>query len=99
MAPKDAKANIALAESSAAMAKAGKEDSAIMRTIGIESKKDSSAMEKIAALGIFFLPGTFIAAIFVMPAFGWDGNTPIVKPGFKYYWAVTAPLALCVLLS
>jgi Mg2+ and Co2+ transporter CorA len=99
MAQKDAKVNIALAESSAAIAKAGKEDSAVMRTIAIESKKDSSAMKTIAVLGMFFLPGTFVAAIFAMPVFDWDGNTLIVKPGFKYYWAVTAPLTLFVLLS
>ena len=53
--------NINLAESSAAIAKASKEDSAVMRTIAIESKRDSSAMKTIAVLGMFFLPGTFIA--------------------------------------
>jgi len=69
MAQKDAKVNKALAESSAAIAKASKEDSAVMRTIAIESKKDSSAMKTIAVLGMFFLPGTFVAAIFAMPMF------------------------------
>jgi Mg2+ and Co2+ transporter CorA len=58
---KDARVNIELAESSAAIAKASKEDSAIMRMIAVESKKDSSAMKTIAILGMFFLPGTFIA--------------------------------------
>ena len=61
MAAKDAKVNIALAESSAVMAKASKEDSAVMRIIAIEAKKDSSAMKTISILGMFFLPGTFIA--------------------------------------
>jgi hypothetical protein len=98
MAQKDAKVNISLAESSAAIAKAGKEDSAVMRTIAIESKKDSSAMKTIAVLGMLFLPGTFVAAIFAMPVFEWDGNTPIIKLRFKYYWAVTVPLTLFVLL-
>lgn len=132
MAQKDAKVNIALAESSAAIAKASKEDSAVMRTIAIESKRDSSAMKTIAILGMFFLPGTFIAvslssiipskrsvskdtqwlpregnchlfmylqAIFAMPVFNWDGNgSPVIKTGFKYYWAVTAPLTLFVLV-
>jgi Mg2+ and Co2+ transporter CorA len=99
MAQKDVKVNIALAESSAAIAQASKEDSAVMRTIAIESKKDSSAMKTIAVLGMFFLPGTFVAAIFAMPVFNWDGNSPIIKPAFKYYWAVTGPLTLFVLLS
>jgi hypothetical protein len=61
MAAKDAKTNLSLAESSAIMAKASKEDSAVMRTIAIESKKDSSAMKTLAILGMFFLPGTFVA--------------------------------------
>jgi Mg2+ and Co2+ transporter CorA len=61
MAQKDSKVNIALAESSAAIAKASKEDSAVMRIIALESKKDSFAMKKISILGTLFLPGTFIA--------------------------------------
>jgi hypothetical protein len=61
MAQKDARVNIAVAESSAAIAKASKDDSAVMRIIAIESKKDSSSMKTIATLGMFFLPGTFIA--------------------------------------
>jgi hypothetical protein len=75
IAQKDAKVNIALAESSATIAKASledgaamrtltlasKEDSAVMRMIAAESKKDSSAMKTISILGMFFLPGTFVA--------------------------------------
>lgn len=47
MTQKDAKTNIALVESSAAIAKA--------------AKADSSAMKTIAVLGMFFLPGAFVA--------------------------------------
>ena len=61
MAQKDAKVNITLAENSAAIAKASKEDSAIMREIALETKKDSSAMKTISLLGMIFLPGTFVA--------------------------------------
>jgi hypothetical protein len=32
-----------------------------MRQIAIEAKRDSSAMKTIAVLGMFFLPGTFVA--------------------------------------
>ncbi|PVH79023.1 hypothetical protein DL98DRAFT_516380 [Cadophora sp. DSE1049] len=86
MTQKDAKTNIALVESSAAIAKA--------------AKADSSAMKTIAVLGMFFLPGAFVAAIFAMPVFDWDDNgRPSVKPAFKYYWAITAPLTLSVFLS
>jgi hypothetical protein len=42
----------------------------------------------------------FTQAIFAMPVYDWDGNgVPIVKSGFKYYWAVTIPLTAVVLLS
>jgi hypothetical protein len=34
-----------------------------------------------------------------MPVFNWDGgNIPIIKDGFKYYWAIAIPLTLFVLL-
>jgi Mg2+ and Co2+ transporter CorA len=61
MAQKDAKINIALLEYSALIAKAGKEDSAIMKQIAIETKKDNASMKTIAILGMVFLPGTFVA--------------------------------------
>jgi hypothetical protein len=73
MAQKDAKVHIALAESSATIAKAGKEDSAVMRIIALESKKDSPVMKTISILGMLFLPGTFIAvsldSYFYLPHF------------------------------
>ena len=61
MAQKDTKLSIELALSSATIAKASKDDSAIMRQIAIETKRDSSAMKTIALLGILFLPGTSVA--------------------------------------
>jgi Mg2+ and Co2+ transporter CorA len=61
MAQKDVRVNIGLAQSLASLAEASKEDSAVMRIIAIESKKDSSSMKTIAILGMFFLPGTFVA--------------------------------------
>lgn len=33
-----------------------------------------------------------------MPVFNWDGDgAPVIKPGFRYYWAVTIPLTILVL--
>jgi hypothetical protein len=61
MAAKDAKTNLSLAKTSAIIAKASKEDSAIMRIIAIESRRDSLAMKTISILGMVFLPGTFVA--------------------------------------
>lgn len=67
MAQKDAKLHIALLGSSASIARAGKEDSAIMRKIAIETKKDNASMKTIAILGMFFLPGTFVAVSEIGP--------------------------------
>jgi hypothetical protein len=61
MAHKNANVNIALAKDTAVVAQASMEDSAVMRTIAVESKKDSTAMMTIAVLGMFFLPGAFVA--------------------------------------
>lgn len=61
MAQNDAKVNIELARSSAAIAKASKEDSAVMRSIALESKKDTTAMKTLSILGMVFLPGAFVA--------------------------------------
>jgi hypothetical protein len=34
-----------------------------------------------------------------MPTFNWDGDgSPIVKPGFRYYWVVTVLVTILVLL-
>lgn len=78
MAQKDSKTNIELAKSSAAIAKASKEDGAVMRQIALETKKDSSAMKTIAMLTMFFLPGTFVAVSRV--AFDARFPTPHLSP-------------------
>jgi len=34
-----------------------------------------------------------------LPLFNWDeGNFPVVKKGFKYYWAIAIPLTILVLV-
>ncbi|KAG4427787.1 hypothetical protein IFR05_016732 [Cadophora sp. M221] len=58
---KDSRANIELAKNSAAIAKAAKEDGAVMRQIALETKRDSKAMKTIAMLTMVFLPATSIA--------------------------------------
>ena len=61
MSQKDALINIELSQASAALAQASKKDSEAMRIIALETQKDSFAMKTIAVLGMFFLPGTFVA--------------------------------------
>ena len=39
-------------------------------------------------------------ALFSMPMFDWDANgAPVTKPAFRYYWAITLPLTVTVLLT
>ena len=33
-----------------------------------------------------------------MPLFNWDEPGPVVKPNFKYYWAIAIPLTFTVML-
>lgn len=55
-------------------------------------------MRTLAAVTVFFLPGTFVAAFFSMPLFHWDPQTEatstVVSRQFWVYWAVTGPLTL-----
>jgi hypothetical protein len=38
--------------------------------------------------------------MFAIPVFNWDDNgAPAVRAGFGFYWAVTIPITLVVLLS
>ena len=77
MAQKDSRTNIELAKSSAAMAMASKEDSAVMRQIALETKRDSSAMKTVAMLTMFFLPGTFVAVSAFADALALLGCFPV----------------------
>jgi hypothetical protein len=60
-----ARVNIELANDTKILARASKEDSAVMRTIVVETKKDSSSMKTIAILGMLFLPSTFLAVSYL----------------------------------
>lgn len=66
MAQKDSKVNIALAESSALIAR--------------ETRRDSEAMKTIAVLTMFFLPGTFLA-VCVHPFLLWQHISSSAHPG------------------
>ncbi|MCJ1324670.1 hypothetical protein MMC10_001332 [Thelotrema lepadinum] len=86
MAQKDNLVNISLANDS--------------RRIAAASKRDSTAMKTIAVVTMFFLPGTYIAALFAVPVFNWDAgpDVSVVTYRFWYYWATTLPLTALVLL-
>ncbi|KAK3334363.1 hypothetical protein B0H65DRAFT_437459 [Neurospora tetraspora] len=59
------------------------------RDLAAAATEDSSAMKSIAILTMFFLPGTFFAALFSMPALGWDQPRH-----FVLYWAFTIPATI-----
>lgn len=70
------------------------------RKLASATKDDSTAMKTLAAVTVFFLPGTFVAAFFSMPLFRWNteasGNS-IVSKQMWVYWAVTLPLTFVTL--
>jgi Mg2+ and Co2+ transporter CorA len=66
------------------------------RQIAEDSKRDSTSMKAIAAVTMFFLPGTFVASLFAMPIFSWNATTgdDVISHRIWVYWAVTIPLTL-----
>lgn len=62
--------------------------------------RDSSSMKTLAIVTMFFLPGSFVSALFSMPMFEWDkaAESPSsgigvgLMPQFNLYWAITVPL-------
>jgi hypothetical protein len=66
------------------------------RQIAEDSKRDSTSMKAIAAVTMFFLPGTFAASLFAMPIFRWNASSgnDVVSHRIWVYWAVTIPLTL-----
>ncbi|KAK4236968.1 hypothetical protein C8A03DRAFT_35124 [Achaetomium macrosporum] len=73
------------------------------RSIAASSLEDSSSMKMLALVAMFFLPGSFVAALFSAPLFSWDeavargGNIGVsTRPQFALFWAVTAPLTVSV---
>ena len=70
------------------------------RTIASATKDDSTAMKTLAAVTVFFLPGTFVAAFFSMLLFQWGTQTighSAVSRQFWIYGAVSIPLTIMTL--
>ncbi|KAK3906148.1 hypothetical protein C8A05DRAFT_12113 [Staphylotrichum tortipilum] len=75
------------------------------RSIAASSLQDSSSMKMLALVAMFFLPGSFIAALFSTPLFVWD-DTPAgggaamgavrARPQLGLFWAIVAPLTALV---
>lgn len=80
-----------------------KRDSQIMTRIGEAAKEDSGVMRTIAVVTMFFLPPTFISAVFSMSFFNYtppqDGAAGkwSVSERFWIYWAFAIPLTALTL--
>jgi hypothetical protein len=71
------------------------------RSIAHSSQQDSSSMKMLALVAMFFLPPSFVAALFSTPLFDWDAASQTadhesigvgIRPQFKLFWAVTIPI-------
>ncbi|KAL8392813.1 hypothetical protein RB595_002843 [Gaeumannomyces hyphopodioides] len=64
------------------------------------TREDGVAMKTIARVTVFFLPATFICAIFSMSFFNFSPETGrwVVSGMFWVYWAVTVPVTICTVL-
>lgn len=79
-------------------------DAEYTAAIAVDGKRDSIAMKTIAILGIVFLPGTFVAALFSSNMFKWgdadsgESSSLTVSPSMWIYWAITVPLTVLTFL-
>ncbi|RDW82808.1 hypothetical protein BP6252_03920 [Coleophoma cylindrospora] len=70
-------------------------DSRASVLIGEEARADNLAMKTISILGLVFLPGTFISALFSTAFFNFaPAENGVVSSKFWIYWAVTVPVTL-----
>lgn len=75
------------------------------QAIAEASYRDASSMKTLAVVTMFFLPGSFISAMFSMPMFEWDkvdresSNIGVkLMPQFSLYWSITIPLTMITFL-
>ncbi|KND95085.1 hypothetical protein TOPH_00642 [Tolypocladium ophioglossoides CBS 100239] len=67
------------------------------RRIAHASKRDSTAMKTISLMGALFLPGTYLASVFSMTFFNFQGGgNPMVASQLWIYFVVTIPLTAAI---
>ncbi|KEZ42162.1 hypothetical protein SAPIO_CDS6218 [Scedosporium apiospermum] len=64
--------------------------------IAAAAKRDSSAMKTVAVMTMAFLPATFLAALFALPALEWAKPVVVKMDGFVLYWITTIILTVTV---
>ncbi|KAK3073439.1 hypothetical protein LTR53_005017 [Teratosphaeriaceae sp. CCFEE 6253] len=63
------------------------------------AQRDGEVMKGVSVLGMVFLPGTFVSAVFSMSFFDFAGPGPAVSGHFWLYWAIAVPLTVLTLVS
>lgn len=81
------------------------------RSIAASSLQDSSSMRMLALVAMFFLPGSFVAALFSTPLFVWDDGAAqqaaaaaahtgalsvATRPQFALFWAIAVPMTVAI---
>lgn len=79
--------------------------------MAVSSSRDSSSMKALAVITAVFLPGEFMSSLFGMGIFNWQPddsgsdeetggkNAAVVGVDFWWYWALTVPLTILILVS
>ncbi|PPQ86187.1 hypothetical protein CVT25_006930 [Psilocybe cyanescens] len=67
--------------------------------IAVSTQRDSSSMITMAAVTMFFLPGTFVSALFSMVFFDTQGNSLSVGPQWWLFPVITIPLTIAVFVA
>ena len=75
-------------------------------SIAASSQKDSSSMKMLALVAMFFLPGSFIAALFSTPLFDWTAAAQLYSssigiqtlPQLGLFCAITVPLTASIFI-
>lgn len=69
----------------------------ISRLVARRAVADGSSMKVIALMTMFFLPATFISALWAVPAL--DKEDVLTTQNFGIYWVVTIPVTLVVFIA
>lgn len=72
-----------------------------MAQIAHSTYRDAASVKTLAVVTMFFLPGSFVSALFSTPLFSWDDVDPSsgsisvpMTPQLRLYWAITIPLTV-----
>ncbi len=81
------------------------------RRLAHASKRDSTSMKWLSLIGAIFLPATYLASVFSMTFFNFQGGgggggddgssapPPVVAPTLWIYFAIAIPMTLTIVLS